>query len=269
MQIKKNLPYLAIISLLIFIAFDKCNCSAKLTKAITSVSDFPDCGHRLVTIYESEIQNVVIDVPLTYEISQDAFIRAPEMNKAQKLWREAECSLDRNVPFFAMGRITNTGSEKGLFIARIRVEMDNGTRSEEFTIRKELAPDEDGLFTSREFDARCTPEPMITNIFIEAPIVKKQRQESVKVPKNIEARVLIVKKERRNIMLRNHPSFDRSSETELRVNGGDLLIYLDEKAEKMTWTTETGEYLKGNFLKIRTLNEPDPKWVFSTFVDCK
>lgn len=268
-NLKKYIPYAAIVVLLLFITFDKCNLSEKLNNVIDAASDLPNCSKTTITVFDTEIQSADIEVPLTYEITQDAYVRAPEMNKAQQLWRDTECGFGRNVPFLVIARVKNTGNLKGIFRMEIEVEMNNSTSSKTMVLSRELDAGEEGLFTSQEFEAKCTPEPIVKNSIVEAPTVKQRGQEKVKIPRNIEAQVLEVKKERTNIILRNRPSFDQSAETENRANGGDIFVYLEEKADKMTWTTKAGEYLEGQFLKVRAIKEPAAFWIFSPFVECK
>jgi hypothetical protein len=255
---KKYAPYIAIGVLVAFIVYDKLFKSG-------SKSDFSDCEKVTLTVFDTEIQNEMVDVPLEYTVLEPPLVRAPAQNDLEKLARNIECGLHRDVSFLVVGRVKNVSREKGVFKVKFTVEMDGKTATKDFVVSRMLDAGEDGLFGTEVFQAKCKPEPIIKKMNIEPPIVKQEGQAEVKVERHIEAQALKVKKERKIVILRNSPSFDGGAESEFKVKAGDTLMYFGEKGEMMKWAKEGRN---GQFLRVRTLSAANPLWIFSDFVSC-
>jgi hypothetical protein len=257
-QYKKYAPYLAIGALVAFIAYDK-------WFKLGSNSDFLGCEKVTLKVFDTEIQTGLVDVPLAHAILEPPVVRAPAQNDLEKLARNVECGLHRDVSFMVVGRVKNTSSEKGVFNVKFTVEMDGKTTAKDFVTSRELGAGEDGLFATEVFQAKCKPEPIVKKMLVEPPSIKKEGQTELKVEKHIEAPAFKVKKERKIVILRNSPSFDGGAESEFKVKAGDTLIYLGEHGVPMIWAKEGSN---GQFLRVRTLNASNPLWIFSSFVSC-
>jgi hypothetical protein len=255
---KKYTPYLAIAALAAFIAYDKGFKS-------DSKSYFSSCEKVRLKVLDTEIQNGFVEVPLSYATLEPATVRAPAQNDLEKLARNVECGLHRDVSFVVVGRVKNTSREKGVFKVQFTVEMDGKTTAKDFVVSRALEEGEDGLFGTEVFQAKCKPEPIVKTMHIEPPTIKQEAQTEVKVEKRVEAQAFTVKNERKIVILRNSPSFDGGAESEFKIKAGDTLMYLGEQGEPMKWAKEG---LKGQFLRVRTLYDAKPLWVFSAFVSC-
>jgi hypothetical protein len=255
---KKYAPYFAIGALVAFIAYDK-------WFKFGSNPDFSSCEKVTLKVFDTEIQNGLVDVPLSYATLEPPVVRPPAQNDLEKLARNVECGLHRDVSFIVVGRVKNTSSESGVFNVKFTVEMDGKTAAKDFVVSRELGAGEDGLFGTEVFQAKCKPEPIVKKMHVEPPTIKKEGETAVKVEKHIEAQAFKVKNERKIVILRNSPSFDGGAESEFKVRAGDTLLYLGEHGEPMKWAKDGSN---GQFLRVRTLNASNPLWIFSTFVSC-
>jgi hypothetical protein len=117
---KKYAPYFAIGALVAFIAYDK-------WFKFGSNPDFSSCEKVTLKVFDTEIQNGLVDVPLSYATLEPPVVRPPAQNDLEKLARNVECGLHRDVSFIVVGRVKNTSSESGVFNVKFTVEMDGKT----------------------------------------------------------------------------------------------------------------------------------------------
>jgi hypothetical protein len=258
---KKYAIYAAVallVALLIYILGTKsCKSTSKL--------DFSACPKIALTVMDTKMEKTMVEVPLTCKIVEQPVVQAPAQNDLQKLARNLECGLHRDVSFLVLARIQNTSAQKGVFKAKFTVEMDNQTVTKDFWVTRNLEPNEESLFTTEVFQAKCSPEPKVKQISVTPPLVKQMGEAEVKVERSVEVAALKIKNERKIVILRQSPSFDKGAESEFEVRAGDTLVYLHEKGQVMKWAKEGTE---GQFLRVRTLKMPNPLWIFSDFVDC-
>ncbi|MEO0043000.1 MAG: hypothetical protein RL329_2448 [Bacteroidota bacterium] len=258
---KKYAIYAGIAFLLMLVAY------LFYTKRGKSASqlDFSDCPKIALTVMDTKMEKTMIEVPLTCKIVEQPVVQAPAQNDLQKLARNIECGLHRDVSFLVLARIQNTSAQKGVFKAKFTVEMDNQTVTKDFWVTRNLEPNEESLFTTEVFQAKCSPEPKVKQISVTPPLVKQMGEAEVKVERAVEVAALKIKNERKIVILRQSPSFDKGAESEFQVNAGDTLVYLNEKGQSMKWAKEG---IDGQFLRVRTLKAPNALWIFSAFVDC-